>query len=76
MDAALRRTIETANNRVKRSNQQQFVKRSSDAQMLDHVLTEARGAVDAYNRDRDYVGIREAMKRLETAVVLAERRKR
>lgn len=50
----------------------QFVKRSTEAQMLDHLAKAARVAVDSYfSNGRDCA---EAMKELRSCVVLAERR--
>jgi hypothetical protein len=53
---------------------QQFARKSSDSQMLDHLVKAARVAVDSFFADgRD---CREAMKELRSALVIAERRKR
>jgi predicted transcriptional regulator len=74
MSTSLQAMIEQANRRTKRANQQAFVKRVDDRQMLEELKKRARAVVDAYDRDRDYAGLRASLEELRTAVVIAERR--
>lgn len=72
MSTDLKSMIDSANRRSQALRNKQFVKRSTDAQMLDHLARAARVAVDAYfSNGRDCA---EAMKELRSFVVLAERR--
>ena len=74
MRAELKADIERANKRVRSHEVKQIVKRSSDAQMLDHLTKAARVAIDSYFSDgRDCMA---AMRELRTALVIAERRAR
>jgi hypothetical protein len=76
VSANLQAMIEQANRRTRRANQQAFAKRADDKQMLGELMQKARAVVDAYDRDRDYAGLRASIEGLRTAVVIAERRKR
>ena len=68
----LQSLIDQANKRTQVARNKQFVKRSTEAQMLDHLAKAARVAVDSYfSNSRDCA---EAMKELRSCVVLAERR--
>lgn len=74
MKPDLQTVIDQANKRTQADRNKQFVKRSSDQQMLEHLTKSARIAVDAYfsnARDCD-----EAMKDLRKFVALSERRAR
>lgn len=72
--AEVKKAIEQKNRQTAADRGKQFVKRSSDQQMLDHLTKAARVAIDDYfSNGRDCAA---AMKELRSALVIAERRAR
>jgi hypothetical protein len=68
----IQQLIDQANKRTASDRRKQFAKKSTDAQMLDHLTKVARIAVDAFFSDGRDCSV--AMKELRSFLVIAERR--
>lgn len=79
MSTKLQTMIDQANRRTAAGRRKQFLKRSSDGQMLDHLAKNVRVALDLYHDayrsglDVDN-NLRAALREMETALVMAEKR--
>jgi len=79
MSTQLQTLIDQANRRTAGARRKQFVKRSSEGQMLEHLVKNVRMALDlyhlAYRNGLDVDNnLRAALREMETALVMAEKR--
>ena len=81
MGASVQDLVKQANRRTQTARNRQFVKRSSDQQMLDHLAKNGRCVLDIYHEAvakglNVGTNLRAAMREFETAVCMAEKRVR